>query len=146
MIKWIVFLHVFGAIAWIGGMITMRFAIHPALKELGEQRLPFAIVALKNSLSILVVAAVIMGATGVYLMVSIGTLGPIAHIKSSLWLAMVMVLGLVVWKYSQGKNAFEAGNKDIAKQNFELIAIKLMPINIILGLLELFLGVTLRGI
>lgn len=142
----IVFFHILGAIIWIGGMITMRFAIHPSLQECGDNRLPFVISALKNSFVLFVVAAIIMGASGMYLMTAFGALNPIAHIKSSIWLAMAMVLGFAIFKYIKAKEAFEQNNKSKAKESFEFIANKLIPVNILLGILELSMGVILRGV
>lgn len=146
MISSVVFLHVLGAIIWVGGMITMRLAIHPALVNCGDNRLPFVVSALKNSFVLFVLSAIVMGASGMYLMVTFGSLNPLTHIKSSIWLAMAMVLGFAVFKYIKAKDAFEQNDKNRAKELFEFIANKLIPVNILLGLLELSIGVILRGI
>ena len=145
MLRWIVFAHVVGAVVWIGGMIMMRLAVHPSLDEAGDRRIPFVLATLKRSFGILSIAAAVMGITGIYLMVSIGGLGVLAHLKSSIWIAMVMVLGFAMWKLTKANEAYSQNNIQMCKSNLELIAIKLMPINIILGLLEIFFGVVLRG-
>ena len=145
MLRYIVFAHVLGAVVWIGGMIMMRLAVHPALKELGEARIPFVISALKNSFQILAFSAAIMGLTGTYLMMSFPSLGAIVHIKSSVWIAMVIVLGFAIWKYTKALEAYSVRDIEVCKANFEFIAVKLMPINIAFGLLEIFMGVVLRG-
>ncbi|CAA6801772.1 MAG: Unknown protein [uncultured Sulfurovum sp.] len=143
----IIFLHVLSAIIWIGGMIAIRLAVHPTLQSIEEPKiklgktlmlvgkffnivLPFIVLIL--------ITALIMTAT---------TAQSTAHdIKFIIWGIMTANFTWMYFKRQKAQKLFDEGKLPDAKATIVLIPKLLLPINIILGLIALWLGVELRGI
>jgi hypothetical protein len=88
--------------------------------------------------------------TGIIMMLGIGfksvpTLYLTVHIKSQIWMLMAVVYGIIYFKFTKAKKMFELGDLDGAKQKLAPLSKWLIPINIFLGLVEIMLGIVLRG-
>lgn len=159
----IVFLHVISAVVWVGGMIAMRFAAHQSFMQLdAPERLVRASHALKRLfilvtpfVIILIVTAVIMavglgfraaavGLDGTVLNEEAFALYNLVHIKEAIWMVMVMNLGAMAWLRAKAAKAIVAKEFELAKAKLTLIGKYLVPINIVLGLVAIYMGVTLR--
>jgi len=70
----LIFLHVVGAVVWVGGMIAMRFAAHPAFMEIGDpkERLPKIAKGLKRLFMLVLPFVMILAATGTVLTIGYG--------------------------------------------------------------------------
>jgi len=147
----IIFLHVFSAIIWVGGMIALRYAVHFTMQgiEKPETKLKLILDYLQRFFNIvrpmiglLLVTAVIMTIGFAFK----GTpLAMIAHSKEAIWLVMTVVFIIIYLKRNTAQMYFDAKDFKSAKQTLELIAKYLIPLNIVLGLIALYLGITLRG-
>ena len=76
---------------------------------------------------------------------SVPTLYLTVHIKSQIWMLMAVVYGIIYFKFTKAKKMFELGDLDGAKQKLAPLSKWLIPINIFLGLVEIMLGIVLRG-
>lgn len=148
----IVFIHVLFAVTWIGGMVAIRFALHPALSviEDGEKRVELTIATLNRFFLMVSTAIVFIGITGIIMMLGIGfkavpTLYMIVHIKSQIWMLMAVVYGVIYFKFIKAKKLFESGDLETTKKTLAPLAKWLIPTNIFLGLIEIMLGIVLRG-
>lgn len=148
----ILFIHVLFAVTWIGGMVAIRFALHPSLAVIdsGQKRLELTIATLNKFFLMVSTAIVFIGITGIIMMLGIGfksvpTLYLTVHIKSQIWMLMAVVYGIIYFKFTKAKKMFELGDLDGAKQKLAPLAKWLIPINIFLGLIEIMLGIVLRG-
>ena len=162
-IEILVFLHVISAVVWIGGMIAMRFAAHFSFQELEpSQRLPRTAQALGNLFAIVAPFIVILIATAVLMAVGWGfraaavdangnVIDEIAygvyqlvHVKEAIWMVMAMNYGYMVWRLIKAKKFISLGDMPAAKAMLGMIGKYLVPLNIILGLVAIYMGVVLR--
>jgi len=161
----IVFLHILSAFVWVGGMIAIRFAVHPALQSIEDPKLRLGkTLAITGKffhivipfIVILIITAVVMAVGLGFRLAAVDGNGNIiseaayvtyqwVHVKEAIWLVMTMNF---IWMYLKRRKAqklFDIGSLSQAKESIVLIPKLLLPINIVLGLAALWLGVTLRG-
>ncbi len=161
----IVFLHVLSAFIWVGGMIAIRLAVHPNLQLIEDPK-----VRLGRTLAItgkffntvipfivlLIITAVIMAVGLGFRAAAVDASGNIiseaayatynlVHVKEGIWMLMAMNFGWMYLKRRKAQKLFDKGHLPEAKESVALIPNLLLPINIVLGLAALWLGVTLRG-
>ena len=148
----ILFVHVFFAITWIGGMIAIRFTLHPALSVIDDvpKRLELNIAVLNRFFLMISTAIVFIGITGIIMMLGIGFktvpfLYMVVHIKSQIWMLMAVIYGVIYFKFTKAKKLFELGDIEATKKTLAPLAKWLIPTNIFLGLIEVMLGIVLRG-
>lgn len=159
----LVFLHVVSAVVWVGGMIAMRFAAHYSFQELEPaERLPRTAQALGNLFRIVAPFIVILIVTAVLMAVGWGfraaavdaeskiideaafLVYQLVHLKEAIWLVMVINYGYMVWRLVKAKKFLALGDMPAAKAMLGMIGKYLVPLNIFLGLVAIYLGVTLR--
>ncbi|MBD3800184.1 MAG: hypothetical protein IE886_01800 [Campylobacterales bacterium] len=159
----IVFLHVLSAVVWVGGMIAMRFAAHHSFMELEPPlRLARTAQALKRLFAIvtpfvviLIITAVIMAVGWGFRAASVDANGNVideaafatyqlVHVKEAIWLIMALNLGAMILRRNKAQKKIDAGDFAAAKGLLGLIGKYMVPLNIILGVIAIYLGVTLR--
>lgn len=161
----IIFLHVISAVIWVGGMIAIRFATHQSLAMIDNPkvRLERAAHTLKRLFGIVWPFVVILIVTAVFMAVGLGfraaaldangnvideyamSLYNVVHIKEAIWMVMALNLGAMMFRRSKAEKALKMGNIDEAKKMLGLIARYMVPLNIILGVIAIFIGVVLRN-
>ncbi|WP_456433941.1 hypothetical protein [Nitratifractor sp.] len=147
----IVFLHVISAVIWIGGMIAVRVAVHPVMQSIEDPR-----VRLGKSLRItkrlfglvaLFVAALLV--TGLVMALATdGHHGPHKGLfiaKEAIWTVIALNYGLMIVLRNRSQRLFDAGEIQRAGKLAGTIPTRLLPINILLGMVAIWLGVSLRG-
>ncbi len=161
----IIFLHVLSALIWVGGMIAIRLAVHPNLQLIEDPkvRMERTLAITGNFFNIVIPFIIVLILTAVIMAVGLGFRSAavdvsgniisqaayatynLVHVKEGIWMLMTMNF---VWMYLKRRKAqkfFDEGNLPKAKESVDLIPKLLLPINILLGLAALWLGVTLRG-
>ena len=147
----IVFFHVISAVIWIGGMISVRFAVHSAMQDITEPKIKLGVSLkyiqnllniVKHFIGILIVTAIIMtigfGFKGT-------PLSPIAHTKEAIWLIMTVIF-IIIWvKRTKAQKFYDNEDFKNAKNTLASLSMFLIPANIILGVIAIYLGITLRG-
>lgn len=161
----IVFLHVLSAVIWVGGMIAIRFATHQSLAMITDPkiRLERAAHTLKRLFTIVTPFVIVLIITAVFMAVGLGfraaavdpmgnvideyamSLYNTVHIKEAIWLIMTINLGAMMWRRSKAEKALNSGNMEEAKNMLGLIAKYMVPLNIALGVIAIYIGVFLRG-
>ncbi len=161
----IIFLHVISAIVWIGGMIAIRLAVHPNLQRIEDNRLKLGktLDIMGNFFNIVIPFIIIIIVTATIMAVGLGFranavdeklnvinelgvyLYNIVHIKETIWLIMTINFIYIYIKRVKAKKLFDLGELKKAKESVALIPNVLLPLNIILGIVALWLGITLRG-
>ncbi len=161
----IVFLHVISAVIWVGGMIAIRFATHQSLALISDPklRLERAAHTLKRLFTIVTPFVIILIVTAVIMAVGLGfraaamdpsgnvidayamSIYNTVHIKEAIWLVMTINLGAMMFRRKRAAKALEMGNLDEAKDMLALIAKYMVPVNIVLGIIAIFIGVVLRN-
>jgi len=159
----IVFLHVISAVVWVGGMIAMRFAAHHSFMELEPPvRLARTAHALKRLFAIvspfvilLIVTAVLMAVGWGFRAAAVDASGNVinenaymtyqlVHVKEVIWMIMAANLGAMILRRNKAQKMIDRGDFAAAKPLLGLIGKYMVPLNIILGVIAIYLGVTLR--
>lgn len=147
----IVFLHVLSAVVWLGGMIVMRFAVHYSMQKVDEPKIKLGrtLESLKRFFSMVIPSIIILLATAIIMIIALGFKGTELYstviAKEAIWIIMTVIFTIIYVKRNQAQKAFDKGEFPLAKQKLEPIASFLIPLNIVLGLIAIYLGVTLRG-
>ena len=161
----IVFLHIFSAVVWVGGMIAMRLAAHNSFLEIESplHRLERISHALKRLFVIvtpfvftLIITAVIMSVSLGFRAAAVDENGTIlseyamqiynlVHVKEVIWMLMTVNLGAMAYRRSQADKMLQKGDSLGAAKALSLIGEYMVPLNIMLGIMAIYLGVTLRN-
>ena len=161
----IIFLHVISAVLWVGGMITMRFAAHASCSMIEDPKLRMqrATHALKRLFNIAWPAATVLIITAIFMAVGFQfreaaldangnvidayamSLYQTVHIKEAIWIIMAINLGAMMYRRSQAAKALAEDNLARAKAMLAPIAQYMVPVNIALGVIAIFMGVVLRN-
>ncbi len=161
----IIFLHVISAVVWVGGMIAMRFAAHQSIQMIDNthQKIERTAQALKRLFAIvapfvliLIITAVIMAVGYGFRTAAVDVNGNIVdayamhiynlvHVKEALWLIMTLNFIAMVLKRNQAVNLIKNGDLIGAGSALKLIGKYMVPLNIILGIVAIYLGVVLRN-
>ena len=143
----IIFLHILSAVVWVGGMIAIKFAVHPVIQTIEEPK-----IRLEKSLRIvgrlfnlvmpfialsLICALIIINATGYT--------GGFIYLKEAIWTIMTLNYTYMYIKRTLAQTLFNRGEFVRAKEIMQLLPTILLPINIVLGVVAIFLGVMLRS-
>ncbi|HEX5329178.1 hypothetical protein, partial [Sulfuricurvum sp.] len=67
------------------------------------------------------------------------------HIKEAIWLVMSVNLAAMMFRRRRAEMALKEGNLEEAKEMLALIAKYMVPVNIVLGVTAIFIGVVLRN-
>jgi len=143
----IIFLHIFSAVVWVGGMIAIKIAVHPVLQSIEEPKIKLGkTLHIVGRLFNLVMPFIgIIALCGVIIIQGTGLSGVIVHIKETLWTIMTLNYTYMYIKRTQAQKLFDLGNFASAKEHVRLLPNILLPLNILLGVIAIFLGVMLRG-
>ncbi len=147
----IVFLHVVSAVVWVGGMIAMRYAAHHSFLEIEspQKRLERIAHALKRLFAIVLPFVIILIVTAVFMIKGYGLsqsdFNPLSHAKEGIWTLMFLNLTVMIFRRNRGERFLNEGNMVGAKNQLELIGKIMVPINIILGIVAIFLGTYLSS-
>jgi uncharacterized membrane protein len=148
----IVFFHVLSAVVWIGGMITIRLVVHPALATIESPELKLGkTLEITGRLFMLVIPFIVtILLTALIMLISIdghhGALKDYFFLKEAIWVVMVLNFGYMFVRRRKAWQHYRAREFPEAKRLVRLFPNLLLPINIILGFLALWLGISLRGI
>ena len=147
----IVFLHVISAVIWVGGMIAIRFAVHYSIQNIEDPKIKLArtLELLKRFFNMVIPAILTLLITAIIMIIALGFKGTelysIVIVKEIIWTIMTVIFITIYIKRNKAQKAFDSGDFANAKNNLLPIATYFIPANIILGLIAIFLGITLRG-
>jgi len=161
----IIFLHILSAVVWVGGMIAMKFAAHPSFIQIESplHRLERISQALKRLFIIVSPFVIILIITAVLMSVGLGFRAAavdvngnvidtyamhiynIVHVKEVIWMVMAANLFVMILRRNKAEKLLEKGDSTGAKKILEVIGKYMVPVNIILGIVAIYLGVTLRN-
>jgi len=142
----IVFLHVISAVVWVGGMISLRFAAHPSFMQIESpaHRLERVSHALKNLFMIVAPFIVILLVTAVIMIkgysLSQTEYKVFAYAKEGIWSVMFIAYLVMVFRRNKAAKALKEGDFVLAKNQLGLIGKVMVPVNITLGVIAIFLG------
>ena len=147
----IVFLHVISAVIWVGGMIAIRFAVHYSMQNIEDPKIKLARILefLKRFFSMVIPAILTLLITAIIMIIALGFKGTelynVVVIKEIIWSIMTLIFITIYIRRIKAQKAFDNNDFLNAKNNLLPIATYFIPVNIVLGLVAIFLGITLRG-
>jgi uncharacterized membrane protein len=144
----VVFLHVLSAFVWVGGMIAIRVAVHPVLQTIEDPRIKLGkTLEITGRLFHLVIPFILtLIVTGLMMATVYGTVDLLISWKETIWTVMTLNFSYMYLRRRAAWRLFEAGKLPEAKAKVKHIPNVLLPINILLGIAALFIGVSLRGL
>ncbi len=147
----IVFIHVLGAIVWIGGMIAVRVAVHPVMQSIEDPRIKLGktLEITARLFNLVMIFVILIVVTGLIMAIALGGhQGPdkaIFIFKEIIWTVMALNYTYMYIKRIRAQRRFNAGDLGGAKALVANIPNLLLPVNIVLGMAAVWLGITLRG-
>lgn len=147
----IVFLHVISAVLWVGGMIAIRFAVHYSMQNIEDPKVKLGrtLENLKRFFNMVIPAILTLLITAIIMIIALGFKGTelygIVILKEVIWTGMTLIFITIYIKRNKAQKAFDNGDFANAKNKLLPIAAYFIPANIVLGLIAIFLGITLRG-
>jgi uncharacterized membrane protein len=147
----IVFLHVISAVIWVGGMIAIRFAVHYSMQNIEDPKVKLGrtLENLKRFFNMVIPAILTLLITAIIMIIALGFKGAelysVVIAKEIIWTIMTLIFITIYLKRNKAQKAFDNSDFANAKNNLLPIATYFIPANIILGLIAIFLGITLRG-
>lgn len=147
----IIFLHLFSAIIWLGGMITIRFAVHYSMQNIEEPsiKLGRTLENLRRFFYMVIPSIIVLLITAIIMILALGfkntELYKFVILKEIIWIVMSAIFIIIYIRRNKAQEAFDNKEFSVAKNHLNPISKYLIPINIFLGTLALILGVTLRG-
>ena len=163
----IIFLHVISAIIWIGGMIAIRVAVHPVISRGGitdaqmlqtdkiadilepKQRLGITLQITGRLFNFVMPFIIFSFITGLIMAVATGghhgDLKSLFLSKEIIWTVMTINYIYMYIKRAKAWRLFNDAQVALAKAQVKWIPNFLLPLNIVLGIVALFMGVSLRG-
>jgi len=148
----IVFLHVLSAVIWIGGMIAIRFAVHYSMQNIENPRIKLerTLENLKRFFYLVIPAILTLLITAIIMIIGSGfkesTLYSLVIVKEIIWSLMTIIFIIIYIKRNKAQKSFLNEDMNTTKNNLIPIANYFIPINILLGIVAIFIGVLLRGL
>lgn len=147
----IIFLHVISAVLWVGGMLAIRFAVHYSMQNIEDPKIKLGrtLENLKRFFNMVIPAILFLLLTAIIMILGLelknSPLYSFAIIKEVIWTVMTIIFIYIYIRRNQAQKYFDRGELPLAKAKLEPIAKIFIPTNIVLGVIAIFLGVTLRG-
>ena len=147
----IVFLHVISAVIWVGGMIAIRFAVHYSIQNIEDPKVKLGrtLENLKRFFNIVIPTIITLLITAIIMIIALGFKGTALYnmviVTEIIWTIRLIIFITIYMKRNKAQKAFDSGDFANTKKQLIPIATYFIPINIVLGLIAIFLGITLRG-
>lgn len=149
-IQLIIFIHVLSAMIWVGGMIAIRVAVHPSMQSIEEPKIKLGktLMIMKRLFHLVLPFILLLLLTAIIMILGFkfeGNFASISLTKETIWTIMTLNYSYMYYKRHQAEKLFNLGKLAEAKAQVSNIPNLLLPINIGLGVIALYLGVVLRG-
>jgi len=142
----IIFLHVISAVIWVGGMIAIRVAVHPSLQSIEDSKIKLGktLEIVGRLFKLVMPFIIILLITAIIMIVALGLKGGLVYIKETIWTIMFLNYAFMYYKREKAQKLFNNNNLKEAKEEVKLLPNTLLPLNIVLGVIAILLGVNLR--
>ena len=139
-------IHIISATIWVGGMVAIRVAVHPVLQTINDPtvKLEKTLQIIKRLFNLVIPFIILLLITGILFELS-GIKTPLVHIKEAIWTVMTLNFIFMYIKRAKAQKLFDSGNLEDAKKQVKLLPTLLLPINILLGMAAIVIGVIIGG-
>ena len=144
----IVFLHVLSAVIWVGGMIAIKVAVHPTMHTIEDKTIKVGknLMIVGKLFNLVMPFIIILLATAIIMILALDLKGAIVYTKEAIWTIMALNYTFMYFKRLKAQKLFNKGKIKESVATVANIPNILLPVNIFLGVVAIYLGVTLRGI
>ena len=144
----IVFLHVLSAVIWVGGMIAIKVAVHPTMHTIEDKTIKVGknLMIVGRLFNLVMPFVIILLITAIIMIVVLDLKGVIIYAKEVIWTIMALNYTNMYFKRAKAQKLFNQGKIKKSVAMVADIPNILLPINIFLGVVAIFLGVVLRGL
>jgi len=144
----IVFLHVLSAVIWVGGMIAIKVAVHPTMHTIEDKTIKVGknLMIVGKLFNLVMPFIIILLATAIIMILALDLKGAIVYTKEAIWTIMALNYTFMYFKRLKAQKLFNEGKIKESVATVANIPNILLPVNIFLGVVAIYLGVTLRGI
>ncbi len=128
----------------------MRFAAHQSFLQIEspQKRLEHIAIALKRLFTIVLPFVIILVVTAVFMLIGYDIkntdFSGLAHAKEGIWVIMFINLIAMMLRRNKGEKLLNEGDMLGAKKQLEIIGKLMVPLNIVLGITAIFLGLIRR--
>jgi len=139
-------------VVWVGGMIAIRFAVHYSMQNIEEPKIKLerTLENLKRFFKLVIPSILTLLITAIIMIIGSGfkesTLYSLVIVKELIWSLMTIIFIIIYIKRNKAEKAFLNEDMNSTKNNLIPIANYFIPINILLGIIAIFMGVLLRGL
>lgn len=133
-------------------MIAIRFAVHYSMQNIEEPKIKLerTLENLKRFFSLVIPAILTLLITAIIMIIGSGfkesTLYSLVIVKELIWSLMTIIFIIIYIKRNKAQKSFLNEDMNTTKNNLIPIANYFIPINILLGIVAIFIGVLLRGL
>jgi len=133
-------------------MIVLRFAVHYSMQNIAEPRIKIerSLENLNNFFKLVIPSLILLLLSASILIYCLdftqSTLYSTIIIKEIIFISMTAVFVFIYIKHKQAQKAYEMGEILKTKNILALLSKYLIPLNILLGITAVYLGVILRAI
>ncbi len=145
---YVIFVHILSAVIWVGGMIVVKLAIHPALHKIEDEniRIKTSLKTMGNLFNLAFPFVVLSLLTALVFLLGAKFSGWIVYAKEGIWTVMTINFLYMYIQRLRASFAYKKGDLDRVKNLVRFIPTRLLPLNILLGIAAIFLGVMFRGL
>lgn len=149
----IIFFHILSASILIGSMITIRYIVHPILIGIDDEHTRFkkCIKILNRYVYFVVILMLIIASASLFMIIGFGfeyadpIVNSLIRVKEALWVFLAFNFVYAYIRLYQAKKLFGMREFFEVKENLSLILNYLIPLNIILAMIAVYIGVIIRG-
>ncbi len=147
----VIFLHILSAVVWVGGMVAIKFAVHPAMQMIAteEVRISRSLHITKNLFYLVLPFIFILVTTGIIMIYGLGHKGDmLVHVKEGLWTLMLINFVAMFIRRNKAEQLSRKGGQERvqeAKKLMTIITKYMLPANILFGVIAIYVGGMLRG-
>ena len=133
-------------------MIAIRFAVHYSMQNIENPRIKLerTLENLKRFFYLVIPAILTLLITAIIMIIGSGfkesTLYSLVIVKEIIWSLMTIIFIIIYIKRNKAQKSFLNEDMNTTKNNLIPIANYFIPINILLGIVAIFIGVLLRGL
>lgn len=133
-------------------MIAIRFAVHYSMQNIEEPKIKLerTLENLKRFFSLVIPAILTLLITAIIMIIGSGfkenTLYSLVIVKELIWSLMTIIFIIIYIKRNKAQKSFLNEDMNTTKNNLIPITNYFIPINILLGIVAIFIGVLLRGL
>lgn len=151
--RFIIFVHIISAVLIIGSLFLIRFLVAPVLDKIEQEDVRYNsyLTLIRRFFYIASILMIIVVVASVFMNVGLGfrygdqTTYIMTHAKELVWTIMALNFIFMYFKYRNAQKALKANLMIEVHENIVIVVKYLIPVNLILSLVSVYIGFVIRG-